>query len=291
MSTCLNLGPGLHDGIPAEAYHADPCPMPSLSSGVARTIVGDSLAHAYLAHPRLGGKKDGEATEAMDLGSLVHALLADEANLTCEIGNFDTYRSKAAQEWRDEVRRAGKTPVLEKVAEQAKPIVEALRSKAGRGLTIDPFSAGKAEVTAVWREGEAYCRARYDRLILDSYADIWDWKTTTSIAPHKLMRSIVDQGYHIQAAMYRRGLMAIRPDYAGRCSFILVFVEVSPPYAVRRVVLSEAFLQIGGAEVSRAILRWQHATATNEWPEGAGDTLELTPPNWLTAQYMESETT
>ena len=71
------LGVGLHYGVPAAVYHACPCESPSLSSGVARTILDQSIAHAWHEHPKLGGGKK-ESTAAMTTGSVVHSLLAGE---------------------------------------------------------------------------------------------------------------------------------------------------------------------------------------------------------------------
>jgi hypothetical protein len=282
------LDVGLHHGVPAAVYHADPCPTPSLSSGVARTILARSLKHAWLEHSRLGGEKP-DATAAMDLGGLVHAQLSGEED-TFQIGQFDDFKTKDARAWRDAVRLGGKTPVLEKVVLQAEPIAKAVREKAAVGITMNPFNAGAPEVTAIWKEGEAYCRARYDRLVLDpgGYADIWDWKTTESVAPDKIVRKIIDQGYHLQAAHYVRGLRALLPEYAGRMSFIFVFVETEAPYAVRRVVLSDGWLSMAGTEIHRAIGEWTNAMATNVWPEGNAETMTAQPPGWFTAKYTDA---
>ena len=51
------LDAGIHD-IPPREYHADPCPAPSLSRSIAKLLVERSPAHAYAAHPRLGGPRN-----------------------------------------------------------------------------------------------------------------------------------------------------------------------------------------------------------------------------------------
>jgi len=276
------LDVGIHYGIPASVYHADPCPTPSLSSGVLRTLISKSIEHAALEHSRIGGEKR-ESTPAMGLGSIVHALLAGESS-DLVLGNYDSFRSKAAQEWRDGVEATGKTPVLERDLEDARPIVDAVATKAALGITNSPFVAnGKSEVTAIWKEGDAYCRARYDRLVVEpnGYADIWDWKTTKDIGERAILRSIVDMGYHIQAAFYLRGLTACLPAYVGRTSFIFVFVETSPPYQVRRVTLSPAFFAIANRDVNQGIAKWKHALANNDFSAPVFDTLSIEPPAYL----------
>lgn len=280
--------PGFHDFMPAAVYHADPCPEPSLSSGIVRTLIEKTPAHAYQEHVRLGGVRP-EPTPDMILGSYVHGLLAGDVS-DFEVGEFDNYQTKAAREWRDSVALT-KTPILTHTVERAERIAKALRDKAAVGLTTDPFTAGKPEVSALWQEDGFWFRARYDRLILDEggYADIWDWKTTKSVAPDALLRAIIDHGYHIQAAHYLRGLRAIAPRFAGRTSFILAFVEVEPPHAVRRVVMSEGFLSLANGLLSRAIDRWKHCLRLNQWPDESETTLTLTPPAWYASKFIEQE--
>lgn len=291
------LGVGLHDGIPAERYHADPCVAPSLNSGTAKTIIEQTPAHAFLEHRRLGGKKKASTSE-MILGSYVHGLLAGDVS-DFEVGVFDDYKSKVAQTWRDGVEFAGKTPILEKNAIRAECIVKALRTKAARDLSTDPFTAGKPEVTAIWKEthhagnleSEFWFRARFDRLILDPtfFGDVWDWKTTgNGVSADALERIIIDKGYHIQAAFYLRGLRALAPDWRGRLTFTLAFVETDAPFAVRRVPICEGFLSIGDRLVYQAIARWKQCLAGNDWPDDSGGTTLLTPPTWYLKKIEEA---
>lgn len=283
----LNFAPltvGLHDGIPSAKYHADQLhELPSLSSGLARTVLDQSLAHAHIGHPRLGAVKR-ESTSAMTTGSLVHALLAGE-NSDIEIGNFDSYRSKAAQEWRDAIKLTGKTPALEKDLDEARLIVAAIEANAANGISNTPFTAAaRNEVTALWMEGESPCRARFDRLVIDpnGYADGWDWKTTTDISERAIVRTICDYGYHIQAAFYLRGLAHCLPSHKGRTTFTFVFVETSAPYAVRRVCLSAEFLAVGAREASKAIRQWSQALATGNWADTRSlETLHAEAPTWM----------
>jgi hypothetical protein len=278
--------PGLYYNLPAEDYHADPCPVPSLSSGIVRTICAQSVEHAYLAHRRLGGKGK-DPTPEMDLGNVVHALLAGGDD-GFEIGTYPTFQSKAAQEWRDAIRAGGRVPVLEKTFDRAKCIADSLRRRAAVGVTNSPFELGNPEVSCVWQTGPTWFRARFDRLILDehSYADIWDWKTTADISPEKITRSVIDQGYHIQAALYMRGLQAVAPRFAGRISFIFAFVETLPPYAVKTVTLSEGFMHLANVQIGRAVAQWEAAMQSGVWME-ENSNLSLSPPSWFEMRIME----
>lgn len=270
---------GLHYGIPSRAYHADPCESPSLSSGVARTLLKQTPAHARLEHVRLGGTPR-KLTPALSLGAYTHALIAGDVS-EYEVGDFLTLESKAAKEWSETVRAAGKEVVLQRVAETAGPIADSVIANWRRGLTPHRGTTHN-EVTAIWREDDAWCRARFDRLCVDDHcAEVWDWKTTDDVSDHAITRAIAEYGYHIQAAFYLRGLTAVMPAMRGRMSFIFVFGEKTAPYSVRRVVLSPAALAQGARDVNTAIQLWQQCTATNEWPGYEVSTTELDLPSYM----------
>ncbi len=286
----LPLGVGLHYGVPAPVYHADPCESPSLSSGVARTILSRSLAHAAFEHPKLSKNGGRKPTKAMRFGSAVHAIQSgDDEEIV--IGEFENFKTKAAQEWRDKITAEGRTPMLRHEIEgEVSPMVSALVTKVAIGCDSPFLDHGKDEVTCIWKEGDVFCRARFDRLVVDPMgfcADIWDWKTTTDVSSEALERKIIDEGYHIQAAFYSRGLRAVMPQ--ARVSFIFGFVESKAPHAVSRVCLSEGFLDLGERSVSRAIAAWQQASAAGQWPEAsAGQTVKLMPPDWYVRKFEEA---
>lgn len=274
------LGVGLHYGIPAARYHSDPAPIPSLSSGIARTLLTQSPAAAFREHARLGGKKRA-TTEAMNTGSIVHSLIAGNHD-DFEVGVFDNFRSKSAQAWRDGVIAAGKNAALECDMDEARKIVASLEANVcNGGITNSPFVPhAKSEVTVIWKEGEAYCRALIDRLVIDEHgcADLWDWKVTNDISDDGIAKSVSKYGYHIQEAFYRRGLAAVIKS--PRISWTFAFVLNVDPYTVRRVCLSPEYLGLGNTEVSKAIRLWWKCTAANDWPDGSAETLRLDPKPW-----------
>jgi hypothetical protein len=278
------LDVGIHYGVKAIDYHSDPCPQPSLSSGAARTIIFKSLADAHREHSRFGGKQK-QTTEAMNTGSIVHSLLAE--NLTdFEVGLFDNFRSKAAQAWRDEVILSGKNAVLECDLDHARKIEASIRKNiCNGGVTNNPFADyGRSEVTIIWKEGDAYCRALPDRLLIDpngAFTDVWDWKVTNDVTDLAIMRSVVKWGYHHQEAFYRRGLAATLPKSAGSVSWTFAFVLDHEPFTVRRVCLMPEFVSAGKADMNKAINLWRHAMLTNEWPDQSHETLHLDAPAYL----------
>lgn len=281
------LKEGLHLGISAKAYHADPCESPSLSSGIARKIIMDSIAHAHASHPRLGGVAN-KKTDAMGLGGLVHSLMDDGAEKDYELGVFPDFKSGDARKWRDAVSASGKSPILQRDLEDATPIASALRAKAGNGSRRDPFAGdAKCEATAIWKEGDAFCRARYDRIVthLDGSIEVWDWKTAANVSDRGIVRSVVKYGYHIQAAFYLRGLAALGYD---RLGFTFVFVEARAPYTVRRVKLTDTFMNEGKWRTEQAIDQWRVAMASGDWSDPReSDTFEAEMPAFMDDTEIE----
>lgn len=274
------LSPGLHYGIPASVYHSDPAEQPSLSSTIARVLLNDSPAHAYAAHSRLGGNKK-ESTEAMGLGSMVHSLMDDGGEKDYEIGDFDSYKGGAARDWRDSVIASGKRPVLTRDLVDANPVADALRREI-------PAPVGhKSEVTAIWKEGDAYCRARFDRLVIDGFTgSVTDWKTCADVTDRGIIKSIVKYGYHIQVAFYLRGLKKCAD--LSDADFTLVFVETKAPYTVRRVQLTDMFMAEGNRQVDRAIELWQKCMKTNTWIDHRqSETFIAEIPLWMEDQDVE----
>ena len=275
------LDVGLHLNVPASVYHADPCTTPSLSSGAARTILAKSPAHVAMENVRLGGKSR-TATESMETGSLIHAILASDDS-EIRIGLFDSYMSKAAKEWRDNTRHSGYIPVLSHDYENAMHVADIVRKRCVEGITNTPFCGyAENEVTAIWRDGDVLCRARYDVLVRDGNgnADIWDWKSTKDVSDRGIEKTIANYRYDIQAAFYMRGLEALGFK-SQQISFIFVFFETVAPYTVRRVVLSQEYLQQAKKEVSQAISLWQQCLANSSFPTMPPDTMTVEIPHYL----------
>lgn len=279
----MSLAPGLHYGIPAKAYHADPCPMPSLSSGIARKILSESPAHAYLAHPKLGGAGN-TTTEAMGLGSLVHSLMDDNPEKDWVLGPFDSYKSGEARAWRDRVALSGKMPVLDRDLVDAQPVADALKAKV-------MLPECKSEVTAIWREGDVWCRARYDKLAITN-KEFWDWKTSSNdLSDRGIVKTIAKYGYHIQIAFYLRGLVACTGLSLNDLSATLVFVATKAPYTVRRVRLTSTFLGEGHRKAGEAIAKWGAAMKSGDWSDKReAEVFSAEMPLWMDDVDIEIST-
>lgn len=265
--------------VSVEAYHADPCPTPSLSASLAHTIVSKSPAHAWLEHPRLGGQPR-DATKATDLGTIVHELLLGEGPGFTVIA-ADSYRTKIAQETRDAARAEGRVPVLERELADAIVVSQAITWRL-RDLEID-LQAGRNELKIAWCDADpdgahVHCRSMLDQLNADD-AVVRDLKTTSRTAhPTACGRSAADHGLAIQAWAYQKAVGALHPDLVGRVRTEFIFAEIEPPYAVTVGRPDGLMMDLGRAQWERAVATWAWCLRENVWPGYADRVVPLSVP-------------
>lgn len=274
-------------------YHRDPCERPSLSASCANVLLAKSAYHAWLQHPRLGGVQR-EATDAMDAGSLLHALLL-EGGAGVEVIDAEDFRTNAAKTARDAARAAHRVPVLAKVYDAACALADDVGAQL-RALGID-LATGESEVSVEWTETtddgtDVLCRGRMDHLWLDRGL-ILDLKTCQSAHPRAVTKHVEAYGYHIQRAAYVSAMNKIRPDLAGRNPdpFTFVFCETLPAASKRRAIvqpvkLDALFRETGERRWKRAVETWARCIATDEWPAYAptGETMVVEAPGWTLAE-------
>lgn len=277
------LATGIHDGVPAELYHRDPCPEPSLSASVAKLLLERSPAHARLAHPRLNAERVDERKAEFDLGSAVHALVLERNERGIEPLDFDNYRTKAAQDARDAAYNAGKTPLLPHQVTLVRDIAASVEAQlANHREAQDAFNPilGRPEQTLVWQEDNGiWCRARVDWLPFGRQNVVYDLKTEAQSAnPEDWSRSLYDKGYHITAAHYRRGL---RKLLGREFHYRFVVVEKEPPYALSVCELAPDALHHADREAERAVNLWGRCLSRNWWPGYVGQVAGIDMPPWI----------
>lgn len=272
--------------MPAEEYHADPCERPSLSSSIARTLLTKSPLHAWHEHPRLNSNHVPQERTEFDLGSAAHALLLEGEDRMAVI-DADSYRTKIAQEARDAARAAKMHPILKARYDDVRRMADVARNAIGNcadlsGITLED---GKAELVGIWEEEGAIMRFRPD-WTADNRTAMIDYKTTTDAAPDIFNRQIGRMGYHIQAAFYRRGMVAIE---GADIPFVLVAQETEPPYAVTFHGCAPSLLSIAEAEVERAIDTWRECMRRGNWPAYTQRICWAEAASWQLADHEERQ--
>lgn len=274
------------------AYHADPCASPSLSQSIAHTLITQSPRHAWLEHPRLGGK-ERTSTKAMDEGAILHKLLLG-AGAEFEMVVADDWRTKAAKEARDVIVAGGKIPILghnfEKLMKAAERIY---KNAADQGF---PFG-GRSELaieftdyTDQWkRDREVLCRCRMDQVRADHV--IYDVKKVRSANPKDIARCIVEYGYDMQKVAYTRAYEQLVPEALGRSDFVFLFCEIEPPYEVVAARLDGHHEEIGQRRWNRALALWDKLLTEGSfpWPGYADGAITLIPPQWVISQELGDE--
>lgn len=282
----MTLKAGIHE-IDAAAYHADPCPRPSLSRTVAHLICSRSPLHAWTAHPRLNKNYQSTESEAFDIGTCAHALLLEgEAGVV--IIEADDWRTKDAKDARDQARFAGLQPLLAKQWNAVQAMVDSAREQvAGLEVMPSPFADGKHEQTLVWEDSYGvYCRARIDWL-RDDYSCIDDYKTTSRTAnPEAWSRSLFSMGYDVQAAFYRRGLARLTGHVA---EFRFVIQETYPPYALSVVSLTPHALDLAIAKVDYAVRQWSECLNGKRWPGYPSRVCFAEVPSFEETRWLDKE--
>jgi len=266
----------------AEHYHADPCDVPSLSCSIAKILLNQTPAHAWLAHPRLNPNQPAEQEASrLDIGTAAHALLLEGVD-SIAVCDFDDWRKKEAQAMRDDARAAGKIPLLSRQYEDINAMVSIAKDaalKAGFNL-----SAGKPEQTVIWQEGDTHCRARVDWLSADRDLII-DYKTTALPNPAAWMRAIGSNGYDVQASFYQRGVQKLNRN-AMEPEFVFMVQETEAPYCCYFVELSATLQEIGRVKVEKALAIWSACMKSNNWPGYPSGTMEAEAMPW---QINEAE--
>jgi PDDEXK-like domain of unknown function (DUF3799) len=278
--------------IPADAYHADPCEVPSLSASIAHLLVSKSPLHAWTAHPKLNPDYERVEEQRFAIGTVTHALMLEHRDVeeTVEIVNADDWRTKAAKEAREAAREAGKIPLLAKQLEDVLAMMRACKRQL-EAIELEPpifAAAGRSEQTLIWEDaGGVICRALIDWLH-DDYRAIDDLKTTTgSAAPTLWMRNnLYAMGADVQLAFHARGvkqLTGIEPQMR------YIVQEASPPYALSVISLGSAALMAAQIKVEHAIARWSVCLDEGKWPGYAPFVHYADLPAWEEMRALELE--
>lgn len=245
--------PGLIYDMPDEVYHADPVPGGSLSSTFARMLTDLVPAKAYER------RKNRKPTRAMNLGKAAHAhalgtgpeLIVWEHDGRTKEGKAE----RAARSFDIEAERA--VGVTAEERDRILEMAEALH--AAVGPTIE---ASQAEVSAFWREGPIWARARYD--LLDPNR-AFDYKTCQDASRRGFAVAMAKYGYHQQAEWYARGLKALGHT-AARRRLNFICQETEAPYIVQIHEPDDDAMEIARELNDRAIRIYAEATRTGHWP-------------------------
>ena len=242
-----------------KAYYLRSANPRNLEAPVSKSLLWDFNESPYKWRHSSGK----EVTKAMDLGTLIHsAILEPETAITdiASVSPFPDFRTKAAQEWRDDQRAMGKMIATD----------EDIRTASGCEQVFSEdyaqrFAGGYKTEIAVFAEiGATQIKGMID-LVPDNLDLLVDLKTTARIGSlFDIARTIISRGYHWQAALYLDLWNAATGEK--RTRFVICFIEVSEPYESAWVEVSPELIEAGRAGYMNALAKWQSCVAIDVWP-------------------------
>jgi hypothetical protein len=284
------IADGIHYGLAATPYHADP----ALGSTSIKRILESPMAYRWDAdHPRT-------ASRAMDVGSLIHAVLLEPHTVGTAFVELDggqslAWHTGAFQEWyrgafgftgcegmkikeatggfKAHYASQDRTIVRASDMETARNAAAAVRGDALASILV----SGDTEVSAVFTDDAGVrLKARCDALPTGGEIDaprgptaladvIVDLKTTGKRAhsDEYTRHAIRRMGYGTQLGHYRR---VMREAGQAREHAVMVVVEQAPPHHVGIFYLDDETLELGEAQSRKGARDWATCTEAGQWP-------------------------
>lgn len=274
---------GIYSNIPIESYHDRLTVEPSISSSGLRLIESASPKHWWVGSYMNPDRPPRVEAAHFALGKAVHTLLLGEDGFRDQYvvrpEEYQDWRTKASQVWRDGMIGLGKTVLVPDDLEIIRGIAQ---SAADEPLIRDGLFAGLVEHSMVWRDQETgvWLKARPDTLNPTASAVV-DLKTIASADPHSCRQAIAEHGYHMQLALIGEGYRALTGNEIQDDGYLLVFVEKKPPYAVNIKPVGAEAIFYGRALIRRAVRTFATCLERNEWPGYADNGVTAHLPAWL----------
>lgn len=268
----MTLEIGIHQNVPAAAYHA----LPGASASRLRAFHGTTPAHA-----RIAIEKPVEPTVEMILGTLVHERVLEPEKPSSRIAvrpeQWSDWRKDASKEWRAAMQGCGMFVLTPDEFEHIDGMVRAVSS---HPVAARLFAGRQSELTCITREPET----RLDiRCRLDCVPDgpvLVDLKTTADASERWWRKHAWDSGLHIQASLYPDVWNALARSECAKEAFVFVVVENTPPYAVNLFECSAEFLRRGREDYMRHLRTYAECLRTGIWPAYTSDFKTLDVPAW-----------
>jgi hypothetical protein len=229
-------------------------------------------------HPR----KD---TQALSLGRMVHmAVLEPERFEECCVrrpSEFDSWRTKASKEWRQEQLDAGREVMTDEDAETIERVREAIVWHAD---AMRLLQGTRREEALTWTVDGVECKGRVDAIAASRIVDL---KTTRDLGLF-VRKGAAELLYHGQLAWYLDGAIA-----AGACSpdagAFVVAVETSEPYDCAAFRLGEESLDAGHDLWRSLIDQWITCRDTGLWLGKFPSLTFLDMPRWAAGMQPDDD--
>lgn len=259
--------PQLLKGLPFEEYRA----MDAVNISLLLELDQSPLAFRHRM-----GTPPGDS-DAMRLGRAFHTMVLEPGLFPDQfvVSPFDSWRSKAAREWREEMRESGRDILTADELSQLEQMRKAIRQD--KRIRVE-LCVGTPEVTLVWQDPETgiRCKGRVDLL---SSQVLLDLKTTRHIHPAAFSREAARLHYHTKMSWYRWAVEMVTgtaPPVVG-----LLAVEKDPPHDVALYELDADTLEAGARKWRGLLAQLADCIEHDHWPGAAGGAWQrLVLPEW-----------
>jgi hypothetical protein len=276
------MKPGIYSALPMDVYLSEQ----AFSSGLAQTLLDKSPLHAWTESP-WNQDRVRDDNGVADLGTFAHACLLEGGTSSLVVVDAPDWRTKAAQQARDEARAAGKLPILERKVSEVWTMAKAAQAFVASSEIAGVFSTGEAESTIIFDVDDVRCKVRPDWLTADRRICLSFKTTPGSAAPDSWIRTQLP-GYDTGIVLYERGVRSIA-DMHGDCRVVTLIQEQHFPYACSLVALAPAWQSLAERKLALALSTWAACLKSGVFPAYPNRICHAEPPAYALAQFEEME--
>ena len=245
------------------------------NKSLSKSAIDKLLECPALYKAWLEGEDEEKTSAALAFGSLSHLLTLQPQEFDSQYAVTDlNLATKEGKAWKAALPD-GIQIVKSDDYEKAQMMADAVRDHPQAKMLFQNYIA---EEPIYWIFDGVPCKAKPD-IVAEVFGRryIADLKTTESVNPEAIRKSIAKWGYHRQAAWYLSGMEAVgRPCDA----FIFIFVEKTYPYLVTMCQLDEEALAKGMEECLMAVSTLKECQASGTWPCYTREIITLGLPKW-----------
>lgn len=238
------MTPAIHR-MDERTYRAHPALSRSLLEKIRR-----SPAHLHWAQ-----KNEEPDTDYFRFGRLVHSAILEPDTFWPSVVVWDGAR-RYGKEW-DGFKEKHDGKEILTASEEAQ-----LMAMSNSAMLAGFTPKGTVEGSIFWKHERTGIdlKARLD--MLDGVL-VYDLKTTQDASPEAFRESVLNYGYHRQAAWY---MDAARAAGVPVVSFIFVAIEKAAPYGVALYTLDPELLLLGQAENESHLDIYKRCKDSGDWP-------------------------
>lgn len=245
--------------------HERPCAVLGVPAEVYRAQVGTTQSDLNLfgKSPLLFKHGRAEETKAMTLGGIVHATVLENRRpfyIRPETYGADgkpwNGNATICKEW---LAAHSDHPVIR--IDDVGAINAATEKVRNHETCVAWLKGGNAEVSVFAKWGKGRLDYIADR---GGWIDVVDVKTTSDGRYRKFQSAIMEYGYHIQAAWYRRLVAELSPK---PIKYRFIALELDPVVRINCWTLAEQAIDLGDERVDWLLERMEECRESNRWPD------------------------